>query len=289
MMTSIDNEKSPRFITLEAAGEGAIQAGETQQERLEEFTNRVGYGEFHRSAVGTIPCKCIDGRTGGQGDLMPNTAGGSETLMVADDLTSKDFMLDGDRSTSAQYARTLEFLAQGGYSVGGHTAVELHGAPSGCGANDKLADIYGYISRNGDTLRGITTSVLGYDISDADHDLIIGNATDRTEFTTGDDLLATLRKTGGDECVDNLRGAHTEVMAVINRRAGTTLDRDAIEAEFGSQYEAFNIDEWAFENGAKLMARTDADTHQKRIAMAYYNFATAGVLCGPDMRVVVLD
>lgn len=282
-------DENVTFMTLNDAGAGTIQAGPMQQERLEEFTNRVGSGEFHCTTLGSIPTKCIDGRCGGHGEPMPNSAGGTETLMVADDLTTKNFDLNGEASTREEYEALLDYLLAKEYVVGGHTAQDLHGAPSGCGANDKLGLIYEYIAQNGDTLRNVTES-LGYDISDADHALIIGNAAKRHDFSGGDALLATLREKGDEQSVDVLRGAHTEVMAVINRRGGTTLDRDAVEAEFGDQYEAFNVDEWSFQAGAEAISQEGAqdEVRQKRIAMMYYNLATAGVLCGPDMRVVVL-
>ncbi len=278
------------FITLNELGTGVIQAGDNQQERLEEFTNRVGSGEFHAETNGVIPCKCIDGRCGGHGALMPNSAGGSETLMVADDLTTKNFALNGDSSTVGQFKETLRFLKEAGNSVGGHTAANLHGAPSGCGANDKLPAIYAYMAQGADQLRAVATGVLGYEISDEDHALIINNAAARTDFSAGDEVLANLKEQGGEDCVDVLQGAHTEVIAVINRRLGTTLDRDAIQAEFGDDYEAFNVDEWSFNEGARLISQTGvAEQRQKRIAMLYYNLATAGVLCGPGMRVTVLN
>lgn len=281
---------SVTFITLNELGTGAIQAGEDQQERLEEFTNRVGSGEFHKETEGLIPCKCIDGRCGGHGALMPNSAGGSETLMVADDLTTKSFVLDGDSSTLGQFNETLAYLKEGGNPVGGHTTADLHGAPSGCGANDKLPAIYAYMAQGGDQLRAVAIGVLGYEISDEDHALIIGNAAARSEFSNGAEILSALKEQGGDECVDVLQGAHTEVVAIINRRPGATLDRDAVQAEFGDEYEAFNVDEWSFDEGARLISQTgDNEQRQKRIAMLYYNLATAGVLCGPTMRVTVLN
>jgi hypothetical protein len=288
MNTTIENEIQPTFIELGEAGTGSIEVQENQLERLEEFTRRVASGEFHRSTKGVIPCTCIDGRCGG-GELMPNAAGGSETLMVADDLTTKDFALDGDSSTCGQYKNMVKFLKDSGYPVGGHTALERHGAPSGCGANDKLPAIYAYIAQNGDTLKGLAVSLLGYEITDEDHALIISNAQARSDFSGGDELLQVLQSEGGR--VDMLRGEHTEVMAVINRRKGTTLDRDALEAEFGDGYEAFNDDEWSFEEGARVISHMggEEEIRRKRIAMLYYNLATAGVLCGPKMRVVILN
>ncbi|MCA9334932.1 hypothetical protein KC953_02200 [Candidatus Saccharibacteria bacterium] len=289
-LSTMDTQESENVVTFQELGEaanGTIEADETQALRLEEFTNRVGSGEFHVATSGSIPCLCVDGRCGGQGELLPNAAGGSESLMVADDLTTKSFVLDGDATTSGQYGALLRYLKENGQQVGGHTAADLHGAPSGCGANDKLSTIYAYISQNGDTLRSLATT-LGYEVSDDGHALITRNASARSSFSQGDELLGVLQQNEGR--IDVLEGAHKEVTAIINRRNGTTLNRDAVRAEFGDDYQSFNVDEWAFENGARMISAHDDDgeVNLKKTAMLYYNLATACVLSGPKMRVVVL-
>ncbi len=288
MATATDETQQSAFIELGAIGTGAIQAGVSQQARLEEFTARVGGGEFHRPTAVTLPCTCIDGRFGASGELVPNAAGGSESLMVADDLTTKRYAQADDGSTCGQFRAMLADLKAAERAVGGHTAADCHGAPSGCGANDKLPAIYAYVAANGDTLREVAISLLAYEIDDETHGLIVKNAAERTEFSGGDELLSALQENDGR--VDVLEGEHTEVLAVINRRPGTTLDRDAVRAAFGDEYEAFNVDEWAFLEGAKAVSEPgyDAEAHKKRVAMFYYNLATAGVLCGPGMRVTVL-
>lgn len=302
MDTTFENERKTAFITLDVIAQGTIEAGPDQQERLEEFTDRVGGGEFHRPTAGTIPCLCIDGRNcAHQGELLPNSAGGSETLMVADDLTTKSFALDGDDSTFGQYSNVLDFLKKIDQPVGGHTTTALNAKReeaaakgetvegSGCGANDQLPAIYAYIAQNADTLRMLATEKFGYEISDEDHQLIASNAAARSEFSGGAELLTALRAENGRD--DALEGAHNEVMAVVNRRKGTTLDRAAVAAEFGDKYQAFEVDEWSFEEGARVISHMggEDEVRQKRIAMLYYNLATAGVLCGPNMRVVILD
>ena len=287
-MGTLEVEEEVAFQLLGDAAVGKIEASADQEARLEEFTNRVGSGEFHVETAGTIPCLCVDGRCGGKGELLPNAAGGSESMMIADDLTSKTFALDGDNSTCGQYKAMLHYLRDAGQPIGGHTAVDLHGAPSGCGANDRISAIYDYIVKNGDTLRSLATT-LGYDVSDDSHTLITSNASARVDFSTGDVLLEALQQEDGR--VDMLEGAHKEVTAIINRRAGTTLDRESVRGEFGDDYQSFNVDEWAFAEGAKLISvdGNEYEANQKRIAMLYYNLATACVLSGPNMRVVVLD
>lgn len=286
-----------------AFAEGKIEAGPDQQERLDEITERVGSGEFHRDidwdaefwGLAMLLARCVDGRIpeGGANPLAPNSAGGTETLFVADDLTTKRFASE-DGTTLGGYKNIVKALKDT-YVLGGHTGSHAHDQMSDCGANDKLNLIYAYMANHGDVLRDITAK-LGIEVSNDDHKLIVGNAAARTQFSDGADLLKTLEDNAPEEFVDNLHGDHREVVAAINMRKGTTLDRDALAAEFGPDYQSFNIDAWAFEEAAKVISfegedgKVNADeVRQKVIAMAYYNLATTLVLVGKKMRVVVVD
>ena len=271
------------FFELGEVAEGSIEPRTDQQERLEEFTQRVGSGEFHVETDHALPCGCIDGRCGCS--LKPNSAGGTETLMVADDLTTKRFASDG--TTATAYKAVVEMLHQRGELIGGHDDDHAGDGKSGCGANDKLDLIYAMIGKQSDAIRQLTES-LGVAVSDEDHQLIVNNAMARDEFSSGEELLETL-KSYGDDKVDHLRGSHNEVVAVINKRSGTTLDRDALEAEFGPNYEAFNVDAWSFEAGAEAISESESEIPAKVAAMVYYNLATSLVLGGKKLRVTVLE
>lgn len=277
MSVSIDVEKSPTFRTLGDAGEGKYEAIESQQDRLEELTNRIGSGEYHCEIEERVPCRCVDDRCFSGGVLMPNAAGGSKTMMVADDLTTKGFELGGVSTTSGQYEEMLKFLTEKGTPIGVHID---------CGANNKLQMVYDYIARNEQKLRS-TAVLLGYEIKDSDHGLIVSNATKRTDFSEGDEIIIKTKEANGR--VDEPIGDHEPVLIAINRREATTLDREAVRDEFGDHYKAFNVDEWSFDEAARLISSNDSDEiRQKRTAMLYYNLATAGVLCGPNMRIVII-
>ncbi len=264
---------------------GSIEAGPDQQERLEEFTNRIGSGEFHAAANAEIPCKCIDGRTWGDSLLLPNAAGGTLTLSVAEDLATNWTEAGGRPTTFECFCMIADSLQRFQYPIGGHTAVELHGAPTGCGANDKLETIYKAIATYGDAIRDAADR-LGVAVPQDTHEFIVANAASRSEFSNPSDILDAMydRSQG---TVEELEGAHNEVIAVINKRPGMTLDRDAVQREFGDKYQAFNVDVWSFEKAAKTMD-SGSDKDSKIIAMVYYNLATALVLCGPKMRIVEL-
>lgn len=268
-----------------AMAEGAIEAHDNQRERLDELTQRLTDGEFLVVTEGTIPTKCIDGRPGMRG-LAPNSAGGSESLMVADDLTTKRFAHE-DSSTLSAYRTILVALQAGGFPIGGHTDDHAEGTASGCGANDKLPLIYNFIARMATEIRELA-SAIGVAIDDETHKLIVRNAGERTEFSAGNELLVALRDIGGDEAIDPLEGSHNEVVAVINMRPGTTLDREALAREFGEVYQAFNVDAWSFAKAAEAISISPQEAAQKVAAMVYYNLATAGVLCGKNMRTIIL-
>jgi hypothetical protein len=295
--STIDLDKEIEFIELGEAAQGTIEAGDDQQERLQEFTERVGRGEFHTQIdwdheLKMLIARCVDGRSMDPAFLAPNAAGGSESLFVADDLTTKRYAAE-DGTTASGYDNLLSALAAKEYAAGGHTDSHAHGELSGCGANDKLPMIYKYIAENGDILRGFAEK-LGLNVPDTVHEHITDNAASRTQFSAGSELLSILRDKADEQLVDELEGGHNEVIAVINKRSGTTLDRAALAAEFGPNYQAFNVDVWAFEEAAKVTSLDDdegeyGEINQKIVAMAYYNLATTLVLAGKKMRVVVLE
>jgi hypothetical protein len=289
------------WMELGVVAEGTIQpTPEQERDRLDEMTQRLGRGEYHTEIdwdheLKMLLARCVDGRIpeGGANPLAPNSAGGTESLFVADDLTTKRFA-DADGTTVSGYRNLTTALVSNGYVVGGHTDSHAEGEKSGCGANDKLPLIYKYIAERGDVLRDLTEK-LGIAVSDDIHELITGNAAARAEFSEGSELFSVLENVAEEEFVDRLHGGHNEVIAAINKRKGTTLDRDALKAEFGEEYEAFNVDAWAFEDAAQVISLSleederEKEIQQKVVALAYYNLATTLVLAGPKLRVVVVE
>ena len=88
---------------------------------------------------------------------------------------------------------------------------------------------------------------------------------------------------------DILRGNHHEAAVVMNQRTRTTLDRQSLALEFDQQYQAFNIDTWAFTPSAEALYPGDPTAQQyATTAMLYYNLAAIMALCGPHMTVTVL-
>lgn len=276
------------YTTLGEIAEGTIGADVESRPRLDELTARISNGEFHTATNQTVVSGCIDGRRGGS--PRPDAAGGTLSLAVADDLSTRKFG-DAMTSTDELTRRVFRQLRESGNPVGDHTADEIHGeTASGCGANDKLSQIYGIIVRKSDVLRHLTT-MIGFAVTDDTHAQITQQARERTAFSTGVEVLAAMREQSPEDAIDMLHGQHGEVVAILNNRHGTTLDRYALAAEFGDDYEAFNIDIWAFDESVRALypGADDETIWGAAAAMAYYNFATAIALCGPNMRVVSLD
>ena len=267
---------------------GTIQANDYQMERLDEFTNRVASGEFHVAVDGDVPSKCIDGRSCPRATNGPNAAGGTESVFVADDLTTKHMAAD-DGSVRGGMENVIHTLQGLGHAVGGHSD-NRHTDPlqSGCGANDKLPTIYEMITAKPAAIKGIAEAILGPNsVDQATEQLILKNAAQRGDFAFGHDIVALLQDVDNAK-LEELQGSHNEVVAVINLRPNTTLDRRALIDEFGVDYQAFNVDAWSFHAAAKATSLTVEEIQQKVVAMTYYNIATALVLCGPQMRVVIV-
>ncbi len=91
------------------------------------------------------------------------------------------------------------------------------------------------------------------------HQQIIDNAGARQVFSKGAELLEALedKASKSEAIVDDLIGDHKEVVAVVNNRYGTSLNRDKLAAEFGQDYESFNIDLWSFDNAAHTISETE--------------------------------
>jgi hypothetical protein len=185
---SIDMGIKIRVVELPAA-KGNIEPREDQLERFDEFVEDLKTGEFHKTTDKTIPCKCIDRRLCEQGLEGPNSAGGTLSLVVADDLTRKRFATeDGSiAGATAQIGNMLEACDQ---PIGVHTDTHARDDASGCGANDKLSEIYMNLGRYEDEIRRVGSLLTGTEFGNTTNDLIFNNALERSEFSTGSDVHA---------------------------------------------------------------------------------------------------
>ena len=263
--------------------------------RAAEFVQRLG--EYYLPAAQNIIGACMDGRPGSTAEAVPNGAGGGLLYLVADRLVRGD----SDPIDEAN-ARVLGQIGQIPATVRVHRDDHAHGEDAGCAAADKVGAIFTIIAQHGEQLRVLATELgFGSDSSDETHQQIIRHAADESELVmaSGNDLVAMVdaqlaksaEPTGAH--TDMLHGSHHEAVVVMNQRAGTTLDRQALAREFDRAHEhhqAFNIDTWAFAPSAEALYPDDPTAQQQATtAMLYYNLAAIMALCGPRMTVTVLE
>ncbi len=262
--------------------------------RRAEFVQRLG--EYYVPAVQNIIGACMDGRPGSTAEAVPNGAGGGLLYLVTDRLVCGN----SDDIDEAN-ARVLGQIGQIPATVHVHRDDHAHGEQAGCAAADKVGAIFTIIAQRGEQLRSLATELgLGSDSSDEAHQQIIRHATDESKLVmaSGNDLVAMVdaqlaksaEPTGAH--TDMLQGSHHEAAVVMNQRAGTTLDRQALAQEFdraSAHHQAFNIDTWAFAPSAEALYPDDPTAQQQATtAMLYYNLAAIMALCGPRMTVIVL-
>lgn len=270
-----------------------VASGEITQERVDELYERLQTSKYY---VAT-----------GQ-EFGPNAAGGTFSLVIADALTGNRFRQNGEGAK--QHAKNLyAFLLEHHNDVEGRkiiprvcidgrqgenkntTVVGGHDSDHGaddCGAQKRLLDIVRYMAHRGDDVRTFLQSH-GVAVDDATHALLVENTQaliDGHYVTSPIALREAYVETAGETSVTRLIGAHAEVVATLNTETSMTLDRAAIRREFGSQYEAFNVDIDALQQSSALIALNARTTSQTFIAALYYNVATTAVLCGPSLLIV---
>lgn len=243
-----------------------------------------------------LPCSCIDGRCPGSHDVFnatPNAAGGTLTLLVSELLTDKANIASTAQTSEEALASLIAYLQTtgNGDQIGGHTG-PVHGPgaenASGCGANDALLPILGQMVEKGDVMRAVLQQ-LGVD--DASLAQILADASalyaQPDFFATGKTVADTLQSESPDGNCPALVGAHNEVLIRLNTVEGTTIDRRALQAEYGDDYQIFNVDVWALRAAAETLAVAKDMVESKFTAMVVYQVATALQLCGPSMKVIV--
>lgn len=278
---TMNDEPSPVYFELGNVATGTIEAHQDQIERLEELTERAANGEFHIALHEQSLAKCIDGRRDQHAPIeAANSAGGSYSHVVAHAL-----MHDASAPFAQLETQVFNDLSSKHVFLGVHSDTHANDEKSGCGANDRLRDVFTKLVDQQEAIRQTAEVILGQYIEDDMHDSLISNAKKRDDFGSGVENFQVAKQAGAT--TETLEGDHKEVLSVINLRGGTTLDRETLATEF-SDHQIFNIDAWAFMRAAEQTEESDLAVYKKIVALTYFNLATAMVLAGPSMRVAIL-
>ncbi len=286
-MDTFEADKTPVLLLGDAA-RGTIEAKADQMDQLDNCMEDLRRGRFHSPATIINLAACVDGRLPKlPGDaLVANAAGGTLTYFVANHLISEDA---SDNPTVEDFTKLADFLRDQHVTIGGHTDAHAGEHKTGCGANDRLEEIYAYIAEHSDTLQE-WAGKLGVEVPEDTHQRITTRAKGSTNFPLSTDIKSVLEERTTPEFMPELEGEHKEVVVVVNTRTNITLDRAALAEVYGPDTQAFNVDVWAFEEAARQISGDDEyEVQQKIAAMVYYNLATAFVLAGSGMRVVALE
>lgn len=297
---SMDTVETSRVeLTLGAAAEGSIDPASRSlnSETVENVERDVLSDRFDVPVIEGffLPCGCIDGRCPHDEapfNAVPNAAGGTLTLLVGELLTTGSNLAANAENSEEALASLIEYLQQQGYSeqIGGHTGPAHSAGESGCGANDKLAQIFDQIVRKSGTIHAVLQK-LNITLDDVDFTGMIEKTQayrDSKEFfVDGEAIAETLEAESPNGNCPALQGAHNEVLIRLNTHEGTTFDRRALKAAYGDEFQIFNVDVWALKKAAETLSYSKEEASEKFAAMVIYQVATALQLCGPSMRVIV--
>ena len=254
----------------------------------------------------------------------PCSSGGTFSMVVADALTGRYLYhpgMDAAEHAKAVYGFLKDAIAQNSdlkkiipsvcidgrspaegsllndTGIGGHGDEHAQGENCGCGAEDKFADTPAteekaaqmgslhYMAEHGDTVRD-DLAVLGIQVDDETHDLIVQNAKElfaNGYAASGKALSDAMIAVAGAASVPTLAGEHFEILAKIGTNKERTLNRDALKARYGADCQAFEVDAGVFPEAAAVVAPTARGAEQFATAMAYFNAAVAKVLTDKDL------
>ncbi len=267
-----------------------IKNGEITAEGLDAFIEALDHFYTAVATEGDVPSQCVDGRSRQDGtyEPAPKAAAGTFSAVIGDALTNGSHRPAG-ANAAAHAKKVYEYLIQHGYTIGGHVADHVSGNGYGCGAEDNLERILMFIRDNSAGIQTFLKDV-GVTIDDETHARIATRAAsllDENYVVSGAELRDALVATAGEQCVETLTGPHREVVLVINTEPGVTIDRAKIAEEYNDSFQAFELDVPSLQTAANALSLTPAEALQKVTAMLYYNVATAAVLAGSSLRIVV--
>jgi len=284
---SQSNYHTLRSFNLGLGSIGPENRTDIDQKVLNDMYQSIASGTFNIPVQGTVPSICVDGRCDKDGtrEAAPSAAGGTLSIVYGGDLGGA--ATPSDNTELKLTTRIADTLKSKGHAIGVHGDDHSN---CGCGACAKVKTIYQHVA---DKINDIVslTSQYGINVSQSEKDSIVQQAKSRLNQA---DFFAADRSSvlnHAQECgsmYEELVGAHNELGVALNTKPGTTVDRSAIRAKYGSQYDMFVVDAWTFANAAKevSLGGNSIDTERIAKAIALQNVATASVLGHGSLRII---
>lgn len=266
---------------------GPANRNDIDQKKLVDMYQSVASGEFNITVSGVVPEICVDGRTDKDGKRKeaPSAAGGTLSIVYGSDLGGTPAASDINEMQLTK--RIINTLKEKGHSTGVHG--DDHSS-CGCGACSKAPTIYQHITEHINDIASLT-SQFGTNLTEAEKATIVQQAKNRlsqSDFFAEDRAAILHAAQENGSIFEELVGIHNELGIALNTKSGTTIDRSAIRAKYGPQYDMFVVDAWAFGAAAKEVNPTGNDQDTQRIAKAItlQNVATASVLGHGSLRII---
>lgn len=269
--------------------------------------------KYYIAADMRSPFRCIDGRPNeGTEDkvragkmertVAPQIAGGTAGCALA------ARAIEGSHMNGTTFAQdvetTVKNMAVKGIRFGGHIDDHQHGDNCGCGAIDKIPEIFDIVA-NEEAFRqvkNITKAILGTNYDDATAMRLLGNFermhANRDEYLerNGDSYpykrkwVAIMQEHAADafQKIQKMVGKHNEVALVVNTVEGTTLNRARLNVDTDRKMQVFNLDYWAcVQIAKKLYPQSPEKQHDWLHARIMLTAATAMALTDGSLEVAV--
>ena len=285
-------ENNPQYHTLSEFNLGLGTIGpanrtDIDQKTLNDMYQSIAAGTFNIPARGAVPEICVDGRTDKDGKRKnaPCAAGGTLSIVYGGDLGGASTASDTNETQLT--VRIINTLKEKGHATGVHG--DDHSS-CGCGACAKAKAIYQHITEHISDIASLT-SQYGINLTEVEKEAIVQQAKNRINQPGffAEDRAAILQAAQDNGSIfEELVGVHNELGIALNTKPGTTIDRSAIRAKYGPQYDMFVVDAWAFATAAKDVNPTGNDQDTQRIAKAItlQNVATASVLGHGSLSII---
>ncbi|TAK58766.1 hypothetical protein EPO14_02995 [Patescibacteria group bacterium] len=288
---------------------GSISRKAHQSERVTGALQEIPH--YFVMADTDAPERCIDGRPkvkkGARGHLQemhlgPQTPGGTPAMTLAYRIMNAGTLPEGKKFCD-DLKDTIGLCKKHGISFGGHIDDHNHGFNCGCGAIDKIPEIFKKILEPEfkESASVYLKAILG-ERFDADvMQSLIGRADELNaqngnylEQTADGDYLfrkkviETLETEATNvQPVEELIGDHREIALVVNLVPGSTFDRDAFTKAQGSEVQAFNYDFWVSEDFANKLFKSEKKRTEFLTIRAMLGIATAMVLTDGSMELIL--